>query len=220
VIDAAGTARTISCGQVISTVPLDALLGALAHDPDIAEAAAASRLAYRGIVLVFLGLAKPRVSPDSWTYFPSADLLFGRSHEPKNWSAAMVPASSATSLALEVFSSPGEATWDAGDADLVGRAIDELHGVGWLQPAEVTHSWVLRVPHAYPVHDLGYAERFAKVRNSLARYPALRLAGRTGAFSYMNVDGIVEDCFRLARELGLGANAAVRPLDADTGRWA
>ena len=35
----------------------------------------------------------------------------------------------------------------------------------------------------------------------------------------MNVDGIVEDCFRLARELGLGGDAAVRPLDADTGRW-
>ena len=92
VVDAAGAARTITCGQVVSTVPLDALLGALAHEPGIAEVAADTRLAYRGIVLVFLGIAKPRVSPDSWTYFPSPDLLFGRSHEPKNWSAAMVPA--------------------------------------------------------------------------------------------------------------------------------
>jgi hypothetical protein len=29
-----------------------------------------------------------------------------------------------------------------------------------------------------------------------------------------------EDCFRLAGELGLSKDAAVRPLDADTARWA
>ncbi len=84
----------------------------------------------------------------------------------------------------------------------------------------MTHSWVLRVPYAYPVHDLGYAERFAKVRGALARYPALRLAGRTGAFFYMNVDGVVEDCFRLADELNLTSRGGVRPLKSGTGRWA
>jgi hypothetical protein len=36
----------------------------------------------------------------------------------------------------------------------------------------------------------------------------------------MNVDGIVEDCFRLSSELELTGRADVRPLDADTGRWA
>jgi protoporphyrinogen oxidase len=75
------------------------------------------------------------------------------------------------------------------------------------------------VPHAYPVHNLGYAERFATVRRALDRYPRLRLLGRTGAFAYMNVDGVVEDCFRVARELNLAGHADVRPLAAGTGRW-
>jgi len=219
VVDHAGAARTIRCGQVVSTIPLDALLGALAHEPGIAEVAADTRLAYRGIVLLFLAVARPQVSPDSWTYFPNPGLLFARSHEPKNWSAAMVPAASVTSLALEVFSSPGEPAWTADDAELVERAVGELDRVGWLGRTDVTHSWVLRVPHAYPVHDLGYAARFAKVRGVLGRYPALHLLGRTGAFSYMNVDGVVEDCFRLARDLGLSGDSAVRPLDTGSGRW-
>jgi len=219
VVDDAGAARTIRCGQVISTVPLGALLKALVHEPGIAEVAAEARLAYRGIILIFLGIGKPQVSPDSWTYFPSPDLVFGRSHEPKNWSAAMVPDASVTSLALEVFSSPGEPAWDGSDADLVERAVGELQAVGWLRRGEVTHSWVLRVPHAYPVHNMGYAERFARVRRALDRYPRLRLLGRTGAFAYMNVDGVVEDCFRVARELNLAGHADVRPLAADTGRW-
>ena len=84
----------------------------------------------------------------------------------------------------------------------------------------MTHSWVLRVPHAYPVHDLGYAERFAKVRSVLDRYPGLRLLGRTGAFSYRNVDGIVEDCFRLARDIGLGGMRRSGRSTPTAGRWA
>ena len=36
----------------------------------------------------------------------------------------------------------------------------------------------------------------------------------------MNVDGVVEDCFRLAQALELTREADVRPLVADTGRWA
>jgi protoporphyrinogen oxidase len=219
VIDGAGATRTLRCGQVISTIPLDALLGALAHEPGVAEAAASSRLEYRGIILILIGVAKPRVSPDSWTYFPSPDLLFGRSHEPKNFSPAMVPGEAVTSLSLEVFSSPGEAAWESGDGALADRATGELERLGWLRRGDVIRSWVLRVPHAYPVHDIGYAGRLAGIRAVLGRFPGLRLLGRTGAFSYMNVDGVVEDCFRLARELGLGTEDAVRPLAGSTGRW-
>ena len=220
VTDAGGSSRTIRCGRVISTIPLDTLLGAMAHEPGIAEVAADSRLAYRGLVLIFLGLARPQVSPDSWTYFPSPDLLFGRTHEPRNWSAAMVPGPGVTSLALEIFSSPGEPAWKSPDADLVERAVGELVELGWLQRGDVTHSWVLRAPNAYPVQDIGYRERLGRVRAVLARFPQLRLVGRTGAFSYMNVDGVVEDCFRLADELELAGPSGVRPLEADTARWA
>jgi protoporphyrinogen oxidase len=220
VADAAGTTRTIRCGAVISTIPLDALLAAMAHEPGIAQAAADARLAYRGLVLIFLGLARPQVSPDSWTYFPSPELLFARTHEPKNWSAAMVPGPDVTSLALEIFSSPGEPAWESPDADLVERAAGELVEIGWLRRGDVTHSWVLRAPNAYPVQDIGYRDRLARVRAAIDRFPQLRLVGRTGAFSYMNVDGVVEDCFRLANELQLTGRAGVRALESDTARWA
>jgi protoporphyrinogen oxidase len=168
---------------------------------------------------VFLGLNRPQISSDHWTYFPSADLLFGRSHEPKNWSAAMVPGDAVTSLALEVFASPGDPLWDSDNSTLVDRAIGELEAIHWIRRVDVLNSWVLRVPHAYPVHTIGYAEKVRKVRDVLARWPRLSLLGRTGSFSYMNVDGVVEQCFRLAARLGLDRPGEVRPLTANTGRW-
>jgi protoporphyrinogen oxidase len=219
IVDGSGATRTLRCAQVISTVPFDALLGALSHEPGVTQVAAESRLTYRGLVLVFLGLSRPQISPDHWTYFPSADLLFGRSHEPKNWSPAMVPGSAVSSLALEVFSSPGEPAWESADQALVDRSVGELEEIGWLRGGDVVNSWVLRVPYAYPVHTIGYAENVQTVRDALARWPRLSLLGRTGSFSYMNVDGVVEECFRLAARLGLGRPGDVRPLTADTGRW-
>jgi protoporphyrinogen oxidase len=220
VIDERGARRVLRCGRVISTVPLDALLGALAHEPGVAEAAAETRLTYRGLVLAFLALDRPQVSRDSWTYFPSPDLLFGRSHEPKNFSAAMVPRASATSLVLEVFSSPGEPSWEAADGAIVDRVTGELEGLGWVRRGAVIASRVLRVPHAYPVHDLSYAARVDRIRSVLSRWPRLSLLGRTGSFTYTNVDGIIEECFRLAASLGLERKAGVKPLAIDTGRWA
>jgi protoporphyrinogen oxidase len=220
VADSSGATRSFRCGRVISTVPIGALLGALAHEPGVAEVAAETRLEYRGLVLVCVGLGRAQVSMDNWTYFPSPDLLFGRSHEPKNFSAAMVPGPAVTSLVLEIFSSPGGPVWDADDCALVDRAVGELESLGWARRGEVIMSQVLRVPHAYPVHNVSYAARMALVRSVLGRWPRLSLLGRTGSFTYQNVDGTVEQCFRLASQLGLHGTDGVEPLAVDTARWA
>ena len=114
VVDDAGAARTIRCGQVISTVPLDALLDGARprarHRRGGGRAPASPTAASSSS---FSASRSRRCRRTPGRTFPSPDLLFGRSHEPKNWSAAMVPGASVTSLALEVFSSPGEPTWDS-----------------------------------------------------------------------------------------------------------
>lgn len=210
---------TLRSAQVISTIPIDRLLGALSEEPEVARLAAACRLRYRGIVLIFLAIDRCQVSGDNWTYFPGSETVFGRSHEPKNWSAAMVPRPTVTSLSLEVFASPGDPRWTASDTELIERAVSNLEAIGWTRTSEILGSWVLRVPYAYPVYSLDYLDQVQAVRRVLARWPQLSLIGRTGAFQYKNVDGIVEDCFHLAARLGIGGRGQVRPLAQDSGRW-
>jgi len=48
---------------------------------------------------------------------------------------------------------------------------------------------------------IGYAEALEAVRKHLAQWPALHLAGRTGAFEYMNMDGVMEQGRALAGRL-------------------
>lgn len=192
-----GETCTAQADRLVSSIPLDALLRALPPETGAPEVLANYSLRYRDIICLFLAINKPQVSPDSWTYFPQKELLFGRTHEPRNWSKEMAPPGM-TSLGLEVFTSQGEPTWSLGDDVLVERAVRELAQIGWLRPEEVVQHWVVRVKYAYPVYDIGYADRLRQVKEWLKRWPRLHLVGRTGAFRYMNSDGVIEDALALA----------------------
>lgn len=185
--------------QVVSTIPLESLLRAL---PLPAETAAVlSRpLAYRGVRCVFLAVAGPRISADTWTYFPDSHLTLGRTHEPPNWSPQMAPPGQ-TSLCVEVFCSAGDAIWQRPDGDLADAVVADLDRLGFLARSRVREAWGLRAAHAYPVYRIGYADALGRVHEALARWPTLHLAGRTGTFEYLNMDAAIRQAIHLADAL-------------------
>jgi protoporphyrinogen oxidase len=214
-----GTQETLVADQVISSVPLDCLLKAIPSELGSQEILEKCSLEYRDIICLFLALKKKQVSQDSWTYFPMKQLLFGRTHEPKNWSEEMVPSDDYTSLVVEIFSSRGESTWALSDSDLLNKVTEQMNEIGWINKAEVHKNWVLRVPYAYPVYRIGYEEKLKAVKDYLGQWQNLHLVGRTGAFHYMNSDGVIEDVFRLIKELFPEESPEVKPLASTAGRW-
>ena len=197
--------RQISAGRVISTIPLNALLRALPPDP---QAPADVGLDYRDLICVFLAINQPRVSRDHWTYFPQRDLLFGRTHEPGNWSKAMAPPGM-TSLVAEIFTGRDEPTWQAADDTIAAQTVAELQALGFLSAGSVVDWRVLRVKNAYPIYRLGYKDDLARTREYLQQFPGLHLVGRTGAFRYLNSDGVIEDVLALVDWLSGQAPAHV-----------
>lgn len=213
-----GTQRMLQTDQVISTIPLNALLQSIPEHLGSHEILAQYQLDYRDLICLMVALDKPQVSPDSWTYFPHRDLMFGRTHEPKNWSAEMVPDPNFTSLAIEIFASRGDETWNLSDTEILETVVDQMDQIGWIQKADVHKSWVLRVPYAYPVYRKDYANNLMSVKNYLSQWNTLHLVGRTGSFHYMNSDGVIEDVFRLIEALFPQESTAVKPLLV-AGRW-
>jgi protoporphyrinogen oxidase len=201
----AGREDTLWGRQVVSTIPVDGLLALL---PASAAGEPASVLSYRSIICVFLALDGPRVGTDTWTYFPDARLLFGRAHEPANWSPAMVP-DGQTSLALEIFCSVGDDTWRQPDRALIDRAVRDLVGLGLVGRERVRDAWLTRAPYAYPIYRRGYEEVVRRVREHLSRWPTLHLTGRTGSFQYLNADAVIERALALADTL----------IDAGASNW-
>ena len=193
----AGPEETVWGRQVVSTIPLDRLLSLL---PASAADNPAASLAYRSVICVFLALDGPRVGTDTWTYFPDSRLIFGRAHEPANWSPAMVP-DGRTSLALEIFCSVGDDTWRQPDRALIDRCVGDLVGLGLIGAERVRDAWLARAPHAYPIYRRGYDGVLRRVREHLSRWPTLHLAGRTGSFQYLNADAVIEQALALADTL-------------------
>lgn len=195
-----GRTESVEGAHVVSTIPLGALLAALSGESANGSAkttpAAFASLDYRDLICLFLAVDRPRVSRDHWTYFPQPELVFGRTHEPRNWSAALAP-EGMTSLVVEIFSGRGEATWQKADETLARKAVDQLEALDFLPRGSVVEWRVLRVPNAYPLYRTGYAEELQRVRRRLQRFPRLHLVGRTGAFRYLNSDGVIEDAFAL-----------------------
>ncbi|MBD2036607.1 FAD-dependent oxidoreductase [Leptolyngbya sp. FACHB-321] len=214
-----GSHQTLRADQVVSTIPLDALLESIPDEWGSQEISQQYDLEYRDIICLFVALKKPQVSRDSWTYFPLKNLLFGRTHEPKNWSSEMVPDGSYTSLAIEIFASRGESVWQMTDDEILNQVVEQMDQIGWTNKADVHRSWVLRVPYAYPVYRIGYQEKLQAVKNYFSQWPNLHLVGRTGSFHYMNSDGVVEDVFRFIEKTFPETAVEVQPLTSATGRW-
>ena len=187
----------LNADRVISSIPMNFLLASLPADSGSRAVAENFKLRYRDIILIYLAIKASQVSSDSWTYFPGRSLLVGRTHEPRNWSPLMTP-DGYTSLAAEVFTSQGEPTWEQPDEALVQRAADDLSGIGFMARGSLQQGWVRRVRFAYPVYDIGYADKVKAVHKFLDQWSNLHLVGRTGSFRYMNSDGVIEDALRLA----------------------
>jgi protoporphyrinogen oxidase len=214
-----GSLSTIDADQVVSTIPLNFLLASIPEELGSAEVLSKYQLEYRDVICLFLALKRDKVSNDSWTYFPEKKLIFGRTHEPKNWSPEMVPGPEFTSLVVEIFSTRGEPVWEMTDQEIVSRVVEQMHEIGWIRRTDLHKSWVQRIPFAYPVYRVGYEEKLQQVRDYLGQWSGLHLVGRTGSFRYMNSDGVVEDVFRFMSELFPEQAPDVNGLLAQEGRW-
>ena len=93
-----------------------------------------------------------------------------------------------TLLVTERFCFRGDATWNAGDAELIDDTARHLERLGILRRGELRDGAVLRIPAAYPLFEVGFEERSRVLYDYLARFENLQVAGRGGMFRYHNMD--------------------------------
>jgi protoporphyrinogen oxidase len=155
-----GQEHTARADHVVSTVPLGRLVLMLKPDCDSAVAVAARSLQFRDLITVNLIIRRKQVSIDTWLYIQDTNIIFGRMHEPKNWSSAMVADDNHTSLVLECFCSEGDHIWTMSDETIGRHCIRDLvEKLGFIEEGEVEDMLVIRTKGAYPVYDLEISKR-------------------------------------------------------------
>lgn len=197
-----GSERSITADSVVSTIPLGILAQIIEPPCEEKVLRAAKSMEFRDLVTVNLMLGKNQVTTDTWLYLQDKSLIFGRLHEPKNWSPGMVPDGVHTSLVLEIFCTMNDHLWSLSDDEIAERCVDDLvDKLGFIERHEVEGWTVVRTRHAYPVYDLEYHNKVSTVTEYLRRFDGLHIAGRGGTFRYNNADHSIEMGLMLGRKL-------------------
>jgi protoporphyrinogen oxidase len=197
-----GREEIIEGAQFVSSIPLTLLCQIMepAAPPEVIAAARA--LTFRNVITVNLMLDRERMTDDTWLYVHDRDILFGRLHEPKNWSVDMVPDQSKTSVVAEYFCSYGDEIWNMSDEALVEQTArhlsDDLH---FVSRREVIDGFVVRSPRAYPSYTLGYEAPLGLLKRFVDSFENLQIIGRYGTFRYNNADHSVETGLLAAKNI-------------------
>jgi protoporphyrinogen oxidase len=209
-----GTER-IEADHYISSIPLTLLAKIMDPPPSSEILEAADALTFRNIITVNLMLKKRQVTPDTWLYVHDKDILFGRFHEPKNWSPAMVPSDDLTSLVVEYFCSFGDHVWSMSEEELVAQTVRHLvDDLKFITPDEVIGGFIVRAPRAYPAYVIGYEKPLAKIRAFIGEMDNLQIIGRYGTFRYNNTDHSIETGLLAAKNI-LGESHDLDQVNAD-----
>lgn len=182
------------CDRLISTMPINDLANMLS--PPRSVEGALSNLKYRDLICVFLILNVPRLTDWHWIYFPDKE-IFGRFHEPKNWSQALANPDK-TGICLEIFCNRTDEIWKKKDQSIVDKTMDDLP---FKDKSSLADYYIVRIKDAYPVYDIDYGKNLGLVKEFLAGFKNLYIAGRTGGFRYINMDECVKEGLKLGRFL-------------------
>ncbi len=193
--------------QYFSSIPLTMLLEKMCPRPPAEVLAALARISFRSLVVVSLMLKRKKVTDLTWLYFPGKDVPFGRIHEPTNWSPEMAPAGQ-SHLVVEYFCDRHDQTWNSTDEQLATTTARHLQRLQFLDSSEVTDSCVVRVPYAYPIFNVDYRQNLTIITDWLARFENLQLIGRSGRYSYLNMDCAMESGIRAVENVLARSGAA------------
>jgi protoporphyrinogen oxidase len=182
---------SVEADHYISTIPITVFARAVRPAAPEEVTTSISALKYASIVFVYLKLAKPHVSPDSWMYLPDSDITVHRISEFKNFSPACAPEGK-TMVCAEITCRVGDEHWRASDEELIQIAASDLERIGLIAASEVIDGFVYKLPHAYPIYDLRYKENLAPVIEFVHSLRNVKTGGRQGLFRYNNMDQSVE----------------------------
>jgi protoporphyrinogen oxidase len=184
-VDTNGKTETFETDQVWSTIPITALIRAVAPSAPKEVCDSCERISYRAMVLIYLVLDVPQWTEFDAHYFPEAEVKITRLSEPKNYSSRTLP-NDRTVLCAELPCSVGDDVWTASDAELAALVKDSLEKCGLPIRSEVLEVTTRRLPYAYPIYKEGY-ERYFEIQDKwVERLDRVLTFGRQGLFAHDN----------------------------------
>ncbi|MGI9082185.1 MAG: FAD-dependent oxidoreductase, partial [Thermoleophilaceae bacterium] len=154
--------------------------------------------------------------PDNWIYIHEPDVMVGRIQNFRSWSPWMVPDPDKACVGLEYFCFAGDELWETDDEKLVELAVRELEQLRLAQPEMLEFGFATRVPKAYPMYDMDYADRIKAIRGWLDGIENLQQVGRNGLHRYNNSDHSMLTAMRAVDNLVKGTDHDIWAVNAES----
>ena len=201
---------------VISSLPLRNVIGMVEPHPKPEVVAAAKGIRYRDFLTVALVIDGEDLFPDNWIYIHEPDVEVGRIQNFRSWSPWMVPDPTKACVGLEYFCFAGDELWEMEDEKLVELGMKELEQLGLARRDMLEFGFATRVPKAYPMYDMDYAERITEIRGFLDGIENLQQVGRNGLHRYNNSDHSMLTAMRAVDNLVKGTDYDIWAVNAES----
>ena len=172
--------------HLVSSVALPELVPLVKNAPkDVLDAA--SLLACTEVVLINIGVNKPHVADDHWTYFYDDEIAFTRLSYPSNFSPNVAPAG-CSALQAEVYFSRKWKPRKQNPEAYIEPVIDGLLQCGLIKErSEVVHKSALFAPYANIIFDHDRKSSLDTVHGFLDE-KGIQYCGRFGDWGYIWTD--------------------------------
>jgi protoporphyrinogen oxidase len=184
--------------QIVCAMPIFDFVAALKDVP--AEVSrAVDYLRYNSLIVVMVGVNKPKLIEQFAVYVPESDLIFHRLCFYGYFGEAYVP-NGASSVVAEITAKEGDEVWSMSDKEVAARVVDGLDREGFIDKKDVMLTDVQRTKYAYVIYDLGY-DRNTTIIYDYCREQGIELCGRFAEFKYYNSDAVIRSAKTVAARL-------------------
>jgi protoporphyrinogen oxidase len=180
-----GEEKRVTSNNVWSTLPLTVLARCFQPEAPAPVLEAASRISFRGMILIYLVLEQNQFTEYDAHYFPEASIPISRLSEPKNYSVAIEPRDR-TLLCAELPSDPGSPEWAMTDEQLGKLLCRSLAEAGLPVSVPIRSAFTRRLPQAYPMYQIGYEAQFEAIDRWIGELEGILTFGRQGLFVHDN----------------------------------
>jgi UDP-galactopyranose mutase len=172
----------VDYGKLVSTLPLPELIGLM---PDVPREVqdAVGLLRTNSLLVVNLGVNRPKISDKHWIYFLEREFSFIRISFPGNMASTVCPAGT-TAISAEIAYGNGNPL-PAKREEMTGRVVDDLIRAKVLTPEDkIIFSDVIDIKYGYVVFDRNRRAAVSTIHDYLKTLDILP-CGRYGAWAYL-----------------------------------
>jgi protoporphyrinogen oxidase len=184
--------------KIINTMPIFDFMRALKDVPAGVQRAV-DDLKYNSLIVVLVGIGKPRNVNHQAVYFAQPDLLFHRLILFDYFGLNYVP-DGCSSMVAEITAKEGDSTWSMTDKEVAAKVVDGLVQEGFISKKDVVTTDVLRTKYAYVIYDPN-REKNLDIIYEYCKQEGIELCGRFSEFVYLNSDAVIRSAKTVAERI-------------------